>query len=117
MEPKIQKFIMQLSDQKREIALQVRDAILLSSPAIKETIKWNNLTFVYNKSNLAFIYNYPKADYLSLGFFEATSLSDPFQLFEGTGKGMRHIKIRKSEDIPVEQIGLWINEAIAISVG
>jgi hypothetical protein len=64
--------------------------------------------------NIAFIYTYPGVDYMNLGFMKATSLQDPKKLFEGTGKGMRHIKIQTPKDIPSIQIKKWVKESITL---
>jgi hypothetical protein len=115
MDPKIQQFFLALPQQKRDVAMQVRDIILASSPKVTEAIKWRQLTFISGKTNLAFIYTYSGVDYMNLGFMQATSLSDPKKLFEGTGKGMRHIKIRTEKEIPATQIKKWIKEAISLN--
>ena len=39
--------------------------------------------------------------HVNVGFFRGAELSDPAQLLEGTGKFMRHVKLRP---------GQWINE-------
>lgn len=113
MEPKIQQFLVALPEQKRNLAVQVRDIILTSSPAISEVIKWRQLTFISGKKDIAFIYTYSSVDYINLGFMQATSLTDPKKLFEGTGKGMRHIKIRTAKDIPALQIKKWVKEVVS----
>jgi hypothetical protein len=114
MGPKIQQFLAALPDHKREIAFQVRDIILSFSPKVAEAIKWRQLTFISGKTDLAFIYTYAGVDYMNLGFMKATSLNDPKKLFEGTGKGMRHIKIRTIKDIPAAQIKKWVKESISL---
>jgi hypothetical protein len=42
-------------------------------------------------------------------------LPDPKRLLEGTGKGMRHLKIPSEKDINKKQIISWINEAIRLN--
>lgn len=73
-----------------------------------------NLTFISN-GNLAFIYTYKTVDYINFGFFKATSLSDPKGLLEGTGKGMRHVKIHNEKEINEQQIVAWVREAIRLN--
>lgn len=114
MEPKIQQFLLKLNDHKRELALLTRDIILASDKRITEAIKWNQLTFTYGKTNICFIYTLGKSESINLGFFKATSLSDPKNRFEGTGKGMRHIKLKSVKDIPAAQVKKWVKEAIAL---
>jgi hypothetical protein len=114
MEPKIERFILDLPDDLRPLAMRVRD-IFLSVKGVGETLKWGQLTFEHGGKSFAFVYRAsPKAGYLNLGFFKATSLSDPKKLFEGTGKGMRHIKIAKEKDIPAAQVKKWVKEAVGL---
>ena len=37
--------------------------------------------------------------HVTLGFHYGTSLADPHKLLEGTGKDLRHVKLRSSEDL------------------
>jgi hypothetical protein len=114
MDPKIQQFIASLPEHSREPAMRLRD-IFLAIPGITEAIKWNALTFSNGKTNLAFIYTYKGMNYINLGFMQATALADPKKLFEGTGKGMRHIKVRTVKDIPAPQVKKWIKEAVKMA--
>jgi hypothetical protein len=116
MQPKIQQYFLRMPEHKRVPAMQLRDLILAADSRVSEAIKWNQLTFSAGKENLAFIYTYPAAAYINLGFFKATSLGDPKQLFEGTGKGMRHIKIYEHKKIPATQIRKWVKEAVALAL-
>jgi hypothetical protein len=114
MQPAIEQYLLNLSEEKRQLATQLRDIILAAEPKLTESIKWNNLTYSYGKVNLVFIYSYPKVDYINLGFLHAVELNDPQKLFEGTGKGMRHIKVKTSKDISSSQIKKWVKEAVQL---
>jgi len=50
-------------------------------------------------------------EYVNLGFHRGTSLRDPQRILEGTGKGMRHIKIRNMEDLLRPAIRDYLQEA------
>ncbi|MFN3918642.1 MAG: DUF1801 domain-containing protein, partial [Flavobacteriales bacterium] len=43
------------------------------------------------------LYIAPHKNWVNLGFFSGTDLYDPENLLEGTGKKMRHIKIKSIE--------------------
>jgi Domain of unknown function (DU1801) len=45
------------------------------------------------KMSEAYCYIMPQKDYLNLGFYQGSELSDPEQLLEGSGKKLRHVKI------------------------
>jgi hypothetical protein len=42
-------------------------------------------------------------------------LPDPKRLLEGTGKGIRHLKIHSEKEINKKQIISWIKEAIKLN--
>jgi hypothetical protein len=96
------------------LALKVREIVLKSDPSLQEDLKWGNLTFVSN-GNIAFIYTYDTVDYINLGFFQGTELSDSQRRLEGTGKTMRHMKIRNEKDIDKKQITTWVNETVKLN--
>ena len=55
--------------------------------------------------------------YISLEFFNVASLSDPDGRIEGTGKKMRHVKVKSLTDVNVEQVAAWVREAVALNQG
>jgi hypothetical protein len=46
-----------------------------------------------------YCYIAPFKSYMNLGFSRGTELPDPHGLLEGTGKLLRHVKIRRLEDL------------------
>lgn len=99
---------------EKELALKVRDIVLKADTSMKDGIKWGSLTFIADR-NIAWILNYPQKDYINFGFFRAAELSDPKKLFEGSGKGLRHVKIRSEKDIDAKQFTAWVKEAIELN--
>lgn len=114
MEASIQQYLLKLPEHKRQLVMEVRDIILASNQGLKEAIKWNNPTYSFGKTNILFIYTFPDVEYINIGFHYAVELADPKKLFEGTGKGMRHIKVHTSKDIPAAQLKKWVNETIRL---
>jgi hypothetical protein len=107
-------FLSSLPEEKRKLTKMVREIVLQADEKIEEAIMWGNLTFVKDGKNLAFIYTYDKASYINFGFLKATSLKDPKGLFQGTGKGMRHVKIYSEKDIDNKQFSVWVKEAVQL---
>jgi len=107
-------FFEKLPIEQKPTAMLVRDCIMTAFPQVAESIKWNQLTFHYRNTNLAFIYSQSEK-HLNLGFFNATSLHDPQALFEGMGKRMRHIKLFAGFPIPEAQIRSWFGEAVMLA--
>lgn len=51
------------------------------------------------KMSEGYVYIAPHVSHVNLGFYKGASLPDPGHLFEGTGKALRHIKIRTPDDV------------------
>ena len=57
--------------------------------------------------NAAFAYVNVFTAHVNVGFFRGAELADPAQLLEGTGKYMRHVKLKPDSDVDdVDLIGL-----------
>ena len=93
------------------IAGALRKLVLEADPNLSEVIKWGNPT--YEKMGLV-CYLAANKGYISLGFFNGASLTDPEGRIEGTGKKMRHVKVRGLEDVRPEQYASWVREAVAL---
>jgi hypothetical protein len=50
-------------------------------------------------------------DHVNLGFIRGSELADPQRILEGTGKQMRHIKIRNMSDLFRSAIRAYLREA------
>jgi len=53
--------------------------------------------------------------HVSFGFARGTSLHDPNKLLEGTGKNLRHVKLRKMEDLRKAGLRELIAEAAKLN--
>src|SRR5947207_15915914 len=88
-----------LSPDHKKIALTLRTLIKKNVPEIHEQVKWGNPTFAL-RHDLFWIYSLSKK-YITFGLFQGAELTkyDPQHRIEGTGKGMRHIKLYTMDDI------------------
>ena len=59
----------------------------------------------------AFAYVNAFAAHASVGFFHGAALPDPAGLLEGTGKRMRHVKLRPGGEVDEEALGALIDAA------
>jgi hypothetical protein len=64
------------------------------------------------KMSEAYAYIVPLKGYVNLGFYYGTSLADPHNLLEGTGKKLRHVKIRELAAVSRPEIRELIEESI-----
>ena len=49
---------------------------------------------------------------MNLGFYYGAELADPTGLMEGTGKKLRHVKVRDPEEVGQEAIGQLVRLAL-----
>ena len=61
--------------------------------------------------DLAFCYVNTFSNHTNVGFFLGTELADPCHLMEGTGKRMRHVKLRPDETVDEEALASLIEAA------
>jgi hypothetical protein len=63
--------------------------------------------------DFAFAYVNVFTAHLNVGFFQGTELNDPDGLLQGTGKFMRHVKIRPGKPVDEEGLKQLVDEAYA----
>jgi hypothetical protein len=98
MDEKVDDYIKKQLSPQKEICQILRNIILKTYPNIKEEMKWG----VPNYGNL--YYYVALKEYVNLGFSIKNLSNDEIKLLEGTGKTMRHIKIRSIDDIDGQKI-------------
>ncbi len=106
----VTEYINILPEDKKEIVKALREIILSIDPSLNESLKWKQP--VYSKKE-DICYIFPTGGHVNLGFYRAIELKDPKNLLEGTGKNMRHIKIRSLEDIDKEYFWELVSDAIS----
>ncbi len=95
--------IAEASSEVKEIASELRALLAEVMPDITEVPWAHQKTVGYGvgtkKMSEHFCYLAPQKAHVNLGFNYGADLPDPDGLLEGSGKLMRHIKIRSLEDV------------------
>lgn len=76
------------------IASALRQMILEEAPGLREAVKWNN-PFWVGQQDVLCLQCYP--DHVNLGVLRGAELAGAFPQLEGSGKGMRHVKVASVE--------------------
>jgi hypothetical protein len=93
----IDAYIHRKNPHLEDVAQTLRATVKKVVPTSMETVNpWGIPTF---ESNGPFCYFMVGKNHVTLGFLRGTSLKDPEGLLEGTGKNLRHIKVRSAKDI------------------
>lgn len=86
----------------QKLARGLRSLVKASVPGTKTTVNsWGIPTF---EKDVPFCFYMIGKKHVTFGFHYGTSLHDPERLLEGTGKNIRHVKLRTPQDL--EQKGL-----------
>jgi hypothetical protein len=107
MHPQVTDYINNAGTQQ-EILQTIRQLIHETVPHVTEEFKWGRPIFRTNKD---FAYLKSAKAYVTLGFFSFQKLNDPDNLLEGTGKDMRHIKLKTLNDINHTLLTEWFKAA------
>ena len=104
MNEQVTAFINEAPPEQQQILQTLRKLLHESVDGVQEEFKWSRPVFKKQKD---FAYFKTAKGYVTLGFFNFQKLSDPGNLLEGTGKDMRHIKIKKAADIDKNLLKSW----------
>lgn len=98
----VEEFLTPYSLTIRDLALRTRELVLNAMPEAVEQVNpgYKNITYAPGSRMAdAILYISPHTSHVNLGFMQGTQLPDSESLLEGTGKLLRHVKIRKVEDV------------------
>lgn len=99
------------------LATAVRSLIIRLDSDTFEVPRLGEKTTTYgvgpSKMKHAYCYIMPQNSYVNLGFFRGTMLPDPSRILEGSGKMIRHIKIRNEQQLEMPEVLQLLRSAIA----
>jgi hypothetical protein len=106
----VDEYVDLLTTPQKDVALQLREIVRTRYPRLREEIKWHVPVYSLGTTPIVSIEGF-KA-HVNLKFFDGARLQDPGGLLEGTGKGVRHLKFRSTEDVDEGKIRGLIDEAL-----
>jgi hypothetical protein len=105
MNNQVTEYIENAPVEQKEMMKIIRTLIHQSVPTVTEEFKWSRPIFRTTKDFAYFLIN---KNYLTVGFTkDFEKLNDKNKILEGTGKTMRHIKLKKTSDIDSELLKEW----------
>jgi hypothetical protein len=109
----VTEYIEKLDSPQRETCQALRGVIESEFPQLREDFKWSRP--VYGADSADICYFVALKNDVNFGFNQGAELDDPKGILKGTGKQMRHIKLKKSDDIDRDYLTRLIQQAIDIS--
>ncbi len=97
----------------QELARELQRLIQRLVPKAQEKIYrgWGVADYTFGEPGRGFLTIGPQKRYVNLYFMDGVDLDDPAGLLEGTGKRLRHIKIRKPEDLKKRSLHALVRQA------
>lgn len=95
------EFLSQYPAEIASLASKACNFVAAIAPDVVERVQsgWKVVIFEYNEGFCAVA---PHGRWVNLQFYAGSELPDPTNLLEGTGKAMRHVKIRQASDLSGE---------------
>ncbi|MCL4393879.1 MAG: DUF1801 domain-containing protein [Chloroflexi bacterium] len=112
------KLVAKYSPQVRALTIKTRAFVLAILPsAVEKTyFGWSNSWYGNtDKSSDAIFSISPQKEYVSLHFMRGTELPDPDGLLQGTGKKLRHVKIKSAAELKRPSLRKLARVAVAQS--
>lgn len=105
MNKQISEYINNAPKEQKEIMELISSLIHKNVENVTEELKWSRPVF---KSTKDFAYLQANKNHVNLGFYkDLEKLNDPKGVLEGTGKTMRHIKLKNISDIDSKRLSEW----------
>ena len=101
-----------LGDWRAEAVLTLHRLVKEVAPDAKESIKWARPVYEVN-GPLCYIIAFK--NHVNLGFSRGVDLPDEAGILEGSGKQMRHIKVKGIEAIDEDTVKDLIRAAVALN--
>ena len=98
------------SPRNQAIIRSLRRFVKRVEPGLTEAVKWGNGCWIGHDGPVAYVYS--ATGYVQFGFFYGSSLKDPKGLLEGSGKYVRHTKVRGPSEIDERALGALLQQAV-----
>lgn len=107
MNEQVTEYINKAPKEQKEIMEIIRGLIHQNVGQVTEEYKWSRPVF---RTNEDFAYLQANKQHVNLGFYRGFEmLNDPKGLLEGTGKSMRHIKLKSVAEIDKNLLSEWFD--------
>lgn len=81
------------------------------APDWNRSVKWGQGCWIDGEEPKVYIHTEP--DHVQLGFYRGSKLKDPQGLLAGSGKFVRHVKVRKTGDVDAGSFAALIRQVRA----
>ena len=108
----VTQFIESAASPQREIMEALRRLVHRTVPEVVEDFKWGQPVYLLNG---LLCYIRPAKEDVTLGFFQGHAVRDTEEILQGSGKKMRHLKVKSVDELRQGQIERLIDEAARVN--
>lgn len=105
------------AQEMRPIVTRLRDLVREVDPQTVEVVRLGDRAASYGtgpqKMKQGYAYILPHQNWVNLGFYQGADLPDPTGLLEGTGKNLRHVKVRAVTEADRPELRALLETAVA----
>ena len=102
-------YIANAPEPHKSILSKLRALIYDVVPDAIEEYKWNRPVY---KDKKDFAYLLANKNHVNFGFSQFTKIKNPTEILEGTGKTMRHVKLKTVDDIDEALFNEWLKDMV-----
>lgn len=108
-----EKLLVTNKPEAQALALDLRRLVRRLLPKAQEKIYrgWGVADYGFGTTGRGFLSIGPQKGYVNLYFMDGVDLEDPAGLLEGSGKRLRHVKIRRPEDLQNRSLHALVRQA------
>lgn len=106
----IESWFDMLTDEQRPTARLLHQVVTRSAPQLHATVRWGNLVYQLDGVNALAVV--PHKTHVNLQLFKGAPVAPMYPMLEGSGKGVRHLKVRPSSGIDPELVARIVVAAV-----
>lgn len=99
----IESWFDMLTEEQRPVARALHAAVTAVAPALHATVRWGNLVYQHEGTNAVAIV--PHKSHVNLQLFRGAAVAPMYPQLEGSGKGVRHLKLRLNAEVDPDLVG------------
>jgi len=107
--PSFDAYLTDQPPKNQKIIAALRRFVRSEQPELVEAVKWGNGCWLAGKEPIAYVYS--DKEWVQFGFVMGSTLKDPLHLLEGTGRFVRHIKMRSVSAIDRQAFSALLRQA------
>jgi hypothetical protein len=108
-DPALDDWLRTRSEEHRPVVQKWFERLRRCGPDVRELLHDGAATACVGDVPFAYVGAFK--DHVNIGFFNGTALDDPFELLEGTGKRMRHVKLTPGVEVDAHSLDELIRAA------